>query len=583
MKTWSKNKKTLNLFKSLLLVLFCFFLLFPQNTFAILGIEKAILSVPVMVVAILLALVVMITEGLAKVAASLLDMAINPSFLKHMGYTKNPLIDVGLSITQEFVNLFLVVALVYIAVSIALRLANEAQAKKMLFWLIFIALIVNFAPVICGIIVDASNILINYFLEGIKEGVADFLKGGTQGGDIIVSSLLALGDLKGQILLVTQAILQAFINSAIFFVFLIFAAIFMLRFLIIWILVILAPLAFVSVIIPQTKALIWNRWWSYFIEWSFIGVPAAFFLYLGSKFCQLIPILKLSEAPSGTSPLEIIAFAGLTKHLAYLISATFFVIGFLATVSITGQGSRSLFSILKSVKQKGAQKIKPVARQVSDVIRGVPRVQRAEEKIRTKLETVPLVGRVVGGPGAFEREKRKEFETAYKSLVGIPVQDLEKRLAQPVTTRKQRFERAAAIQHLLEKEAFDEQKHGKYVAEALSLGLKKSDFYKRRPDLAKTFLNMRIKDVMSRILPSEVPKIHARAFENDDVVVDVALDAAKYDKLARDGSEEAKRRFKQTLVDILEELKRSGKIPAKRLKEIEKRVKKVSNDPRFPK
>jgi len=579
MKAWLKNKKNLHFFKGSLLLLFFLFLFLPRPAFAVLDVLTTILggglAVGLHLSIVPLAIVLLISVGLTKITGwLLLDVVIDPAFLKDIGYTtNNPFVDIGLSITQEFVNLFLVVALVYIAVSIALRLANEAQAKKMLFWLIFIALIVNFAPVICGIIVDASNILMNYFFKGIEEGVSGILIAATNPGSNILSDLLNLVSLKAALSVFTRTIMQIILNLSVSLIFLIFAGIFLFRYLMIWVLVILAPLAFVSVIIPQTKVLIWDRWWNKFIEWCFIGVPAAFFLYLGAKLFELIPTMKITEYISAET-------AGIERDLVeysliilpYVVIVAFFYIGFVTTLSASRKGTQSLLSLLKAAPQK----IKPAARQVSNIVRGVPEVQRAEEKVRTKLETTPLLGRIVGGPGAFEREKRKEFEAAYKSLEGISVPSLEKRLSQPVTSRKQRFERAAAIQRLLEKEAFDEQKHGKYVAEALSLGLKKSDFYKRRPDLAKTFLNMRIKDAMRNILPSEVAKVDPKAFRNFDVAVHVALDDAKYEKLAKEGSTEAKENFKST---FLRKSLVSGEKLDQKLEEI---ITKMTNDPRFP-
>ena len=220
MRLWSKNKKTLLVLKSVLLVLFGTFLFLPKPTFAAWnpltaifgGVVEAI--IPIFVVP--LALVLIISEGLAKLAGFILDIVIDPFFLKDVGYTKNPLIDIGLSITQEFVNLFLVVALVYIAVSIALRLANEAQAKKMLFRLIFIALIVNFAPVICGIVVDASNILMNYFLKGIEGAISDTLTASSDIGSLILNSLLNLFSLEAALSVLTRTTMQIFLNFAIF-------------------------------------------------------------------------------------------------------------------------------------------------------------------------------------------------------------------------------------------------------------------------------------------------------------------------------------------------------------------------------
>jgi hypothetical protein len=46
-----------------------------------------------------------------------------------------------------------------------------------------------------------------------------------------------------------------------------------------WILLILAPLAFVAYILPQTRRF-WNFWWHQLIQWALVGITASFFVFL---------------------------------------------------------------------------------------------------------------------------------------------------------------------------------------------------------------------------------------------------------------------------------------------------------------
>ena len=59
-----------------------------------------------------------------------------------------------------------------------------------------------------------------------------------------------------------------------------------------WILVILSPIAFVSYILPITRRgqslLSWRKWWEQLVAWSIIGIIAGFFLYLGFMIIAII-------------------------------------------------------------------------------------------------------------------------------------------------------------------------------------------------------------------------------------------------------------------------------------------------------
>ena len=138
------------------------FLAFPGSALALLGIDvkSIIVGIPATLIGFIIQVIVLLAHIGAAIAGAMLNWVTGPGFIS-WDYTNNPIIDIGLNITKNFVNLGLVVILVFIALSISLRLKEYAN-QKTLVRLIAVALLVNFAPVICGLIVDAPNIVMNY-------------------------------------------------------------------------------------------------------------------------------------------------------------------------------------------------------------------------------------------------------------------------------------------------------------------------------------------------------------------------------------------------------------------------------------
>ncbi|HXK31944.1 MAG TPA: hypothetical protein VJ378_00505, partial [Candidatus Paceibacterota bacterium] len=106
-----------------------------------------------------------ITGAFLWLCVNILNWVLSPNFIS-LSYTdpsKNAFLDVGWNLTKDFGNIIIVLALVVIGLGTALRLAGY-QAQKALPTLILIALLINFTPVFCGLIVDAANILITFFV-----------------------------------------------------------------------------------------------------------------------------------------------------------------------------------------------------------------------------------------------------------------------------------------------------------------------------------------------------------------------------------------------------------------------------------
>jgi hypothetical protein len=250
-----------------------------------------ILSVMLKIVVIIFFLIPLLISALfVGIMALILGWIISPDFIS-LKFTQNPFVDIGLSITKNFANMGFIIFLVAIALATALRI-EEYKAKKTLVTLILIALLVNFSPVLCGFIIDASNIVMDFFLHHVTGllGFKNFV-------DAAFNSLwnLVFGsglDLAATIAAAMQIIIMIVFNFFAGFIFILFSALFIMRYIMLWILVILSPIAFVSYILPITRRgqslLSWRKWWEQLIAWSIIGIIAAFFLYLGFTMIAMI-------------------------------------------------------------------------------------------------------------------------------------------------------------------------------------------------------------------------------------------------------------------------------------------------------
>lgn len=300
---------------------------------------------------------------LAGLAGSLLNWVLSPGFIS-FSYTNpadNPIIDVGLGITRGFVNMLLVLILVYIAIATILRLAGY-ETQKLLIVFIIVALLVNFSPVLCGLIVDASNIVMNFFVQDL---------GADAFGKTMRAELAEIADynwtsrLETTILsrLFQVAILVSFLLVLIF-ILLTFTLIFILRHLAIWVLVILSPLAFACYILPVTKKY-WDLWWKQLIAWSFIGVTCGFFLYLGLLFVTHVP----AAVPAPTT-----GQGGLFDSiLPFFVSTVFLGIGVVFGLQTAAMGATNVMNIAKTkgraVVRRGGRGVRWVGGRIKE--RGV--------------------------------------------------------------------------------------------------------------------------------------------------------------------------------------------------------------------
>jgi hypothetical protein len=342
-------------------VLFCLFLgltlpfQFAQawgwgNIFG--GILGVIMSIPINFLAIMLQVLLAVSNVVVALAGLILNWVISPYFMS-MPYTEGGIVDVGWPLVRDLVNMFFIVALVIIGLATALRI-KEYQAQKALPRLIIIAILINFTPVICGLIMDAQNIFMNFFLEemgGFKIILNLF---GEQGSSVIqaISHFFDISYASGFLGKTIAMIAFDWIAALIFFM---YAILFIMRYIMIWVLVIVSPLAFFSKVFPGTEKyffksiLGWDEWWKQFIEWSMIGIIGAFFLYLGEQLIvHMPPQITAGIPPAGTLGIITAPFVEFINNLLpYGVVLAFLIIGFFTATSTSAMGAGAITSFFK--------------------------------------------------------------------------------------------------------------------------------------------------------------------------------------------------------------------------------------------
>ena len=234
-----------------------------------------------------------------NISVVLLQKATDPALLSLQG---NPLIDVGWHFTVGIANMFIIIILLYIAFSFILKIENQ-QMRKALPRLILVAILLNFSLLFISMIVDMGNITTNTFLKGNEdlpskvtqslglssEGVFKSIGGwlGAMAALFIIPFSApfvqyGLVTLFATILAsnIVPWIFQIIAFFIISIIFLIYAVLFIARVFIIQLLAIIAPLAFLALILPQTKKY-WDKWLNLLLEWVFLGVVLFFFMTLG--------------------------------------------------------------------------------------------------------------------------------------------------------------------------------------------------------------------------------------------------------------------------------------------------------------
>lgn len=205
-------------------------------------------------------------------------------FLKFQGnYFENiAIVQESWKIFRDFSNMFFILILIIMAFATILDLQNY-NWKGLMAKFIIAALLINFSMAIGGFLIKISttlsNVAINQFTNitdnlaagfGINEFITAAPTAGTSSDLSANLALSAYLSTTGNIIL-TVIILCAFVSALAFSI---------ARIPVLWALLIVSPVAWISYILPQTRK-IWDMWWNWFLCWTFFMPAYLFSLVIG--------------------------------------------------------------------------------------------------------------------------------------------------------------------------------------------------------------------------------------------------------------------------------------------------------------
>ena len=209
------------------------------------------------------------------------------SIAQYNGFVSSPVVDKGWVLIRDICNMFFVVILIIMAFGTVFQ-KEQYSYKRLLASLVFAAVLVNFSKVICGVIIDFSQVIMLTFINAVKGaaagnfaeliGLRRFLSITLPGTQSATGVSAGTGINLWQTLM---AYLLADILSVVaLVVFVVITIIILLRIVQLWFLVMLSPLAFLATVgIPRLSAYA-NKWWAKFGSQVIIGPVLAIFLWL---------------------------------------------------------------------------------------------------------------------------------------------------------------------------------------------------------------------------------------------------------------------------------------------------------------
>jgi len=493
-----------------ILLLISFSLICPKPTQAVIGtgifdwadsVLNALDSFDQAILSFLLKLVIFafLSAGFAVLSAYLLEWAVDLPL-----YLNNPAVLAGFHFIVGLVNLFFVLAIVFIALAYILRI-ETFQLKKVFARLILAILLVNFSLLIVGAFVDIAQFFMNTLLSAYGKDFANtallplrsslgaitnviiatitgyvasaFTVFGAPFSLVYLGLMFWQGNLLGNVFSIVVLILFNLVMGAIFFV---FTVLFIIRIAALWILGIFAPLGVFCFVFDQTKKYGWE-WLKATFQWATLGIVAFFLLGL---------ILSIFSAAFLSRPgnIDISPIAGVPSFQLppsiynYLFLIIFLIVAFYGSLRYVPEGAQQVIGVMKAqLKALGG-----VAGITSLMKKGVGGVARrvVPEKVRRKAEQLATA------PGLPTREEFEKMSRREK-LKRLVISPYAKRaLGRAITSVTVKADEGVYTETKKKFKGKDETK--------VEWFHKESDFVKKAAILASLIEEKQLKDAMDK-------------------------------------------------------------------------------------
>ncbi len=247
----------------------------------------------------------------------------------------------GWGLMRDITNMVFIFAMLYIAIATILQLGAGRNTKALIMNIIMVALFVNFSLFLAQVVIDGANLLAYEFYKALTaspQGLAAiFLTGfdpqqllGTRSFNNWVTEYNQSNTVL-VVLYLFGGVVQFVAAYMIFWA----AFLFIGRIVILWILMILSPLAFAAYIIPGTQG--WfKKWWDNLLNQAFVAPIFLFFFFIFALFLQSGLKGVLTETASRAGGGGVIE-AILKVSLGFSLVVAFLVVALRMTKTYAGE------------------------------------------------------------------------------------------------------------------------------------------------------------------------------------------------------------------------------------------------------
>ncbi|MFA5318325.1 MAG: hypothetical protein WC323_02530 [Patescibacteria group bacterium] len=245
----------------------------------------------------------------------------------------------GWVVVRDICNMFFVLILLVIAFATILRIQSY-EVKKALPKLIIMAILINFSKTICGLLIDFFQVIMLTFVNGFAAiaggnfmtilGIDGLLSIKTNADNFVALELFTVA--SSYILALVYVVIALVVVGTILLTL-------VYRMVMIWIYVILSPVAYLAASFPQGQKYS-SQWWSEFVKHLIGGPVLAFFLWLSLTTVSHISIVQ-PESAGGVTPADSLS-AGVTQSgtrdsmIKFIVSISLLIGGLMVAQQIGG-------------------------------------------------------------------------------------------------------------------------------------------------------------------------------------------------------------------------------------------------------
>ncbi len=261
----------------------------------------------------------------------------------------NQFVGYGWTVVRDFVNMFFIIILIIIGLSTSLQIETY-KWQKTLPRLVIVALLINFTPTILGVFIDGSNFMMNFFV-GSENSIAResaFIVKTRPLYDTLASSLGGVSWARftsEAIDPIATMLMFTFFNTLVGLTYLFYGIIFALRYVALWLLIIISPFGLFCYILPATQDF-FRTWFRWFIGWTIAGIIGGLFLHLGEVMRVYIGDDQLQVPSTYHAGVSVGAFAHIFPELIPLLFSLF---GVFVTIAVSIAGSKGIVMGVQTV------------------------------------------------------------------------------------------------------------------------------------------------------------------------------------------------------------------------------------------